>query len=207
MKNNYSLEYLFSLVSENKKEVIQRIIKNRTRYFTVVLEDINQPHNASAVLRSCDIFGIQDVNVIEQKHQFIAQNEISKGASKWVDVHSYDSITSCAQKLKKDGYTLVATTPHEKGYSLPDLPIDKKMALLFGTETTGLSDHAFSLADEYVTIPMFGFTESFNISVSVSICLYQLIMKLHASSTNWQLTEQEKKALQRVWLERILNIR
>ncbi len=201
------IDYLSTLVSDNKREAIERVLAYRTRFITVVLENILQPHNASAVIRSCDIFGIQDLQVIENDTAFRAQTAIAKGATKWVDIHRYGSTKQCITQLKKNGYRVVAATPHERGYTLDELPINRKTALLFGTEVTGLSDEAIALADDYVTIPMFGFTESFNISVSAAICLHTLIMKLHASTIDWHMPEREKKALQLEWLQRILHIK
>ena len=172
----------------------------------MVLEGIGQVHNASAVLRSCDIFGIQNIHVVERGRKFRTDNEVSKGAGKWLDISQHESIESCAAVLKNDGYTLVAATPHTRGYILSELPITKKIALMFGTEVSGLSKQALALADEFVTIPMFGFTESFNISVSTSICLYELMNEVRNSSITWQLQPKEKQEVQRVWLERVLHM-
>ncbi len=201
------IDYLLSLVSDNKRKIIEKVLKHRTRHIAIVLENILQPHNASAVIRSADIFGVQDLHVVENETIFRAQTTIAKGANKWVDIQRYETTKECIFQLKKDGYRIVATTPHERGYTLDDLPINQKMALLFGTETSGLSAEAIELADDYVTIPMFGFTESFNISVSAAICLHTLIMKLHASSIAWHMPEDEKRALQLEWLQRILHIK
>ncbi len=201
------IAYLSTLVSENKRDLIKKVLAYRTRYLTVALEDITQPHNASAVIRSCDIFGVQNMHVIESEQAFNALNAVAKGASKWVDLYRYKNTKECVATLKKNGYRVVATTPHERGYTLSELPINQKIALLFGTEITGLSDESIALADDFVTIPMFGFTESFNISVSAAICLYQLITKIHASDIAWQLSSAEEETLQREWLQRILHIK
>ncbi len=207
MPSKDDIAYLSTLVSENKRKLIAKVLEYRTRYLTVALEDITQPHNASAVIRSCDIFGVQDMHVIESEQAFNAINTVAKGASKWIDLYRYKNTKECITTLKKNGYRIVATTPHERGYTLSELPINQKIALLFGTEITGLSDESIALADDFVTIPMFGFTESFNISVSAAICLYHLITKIHASDIAWQLTSAEKETLQREWLQRILHIK
>ena len=199
--------YLSTLVSENKRQLIARIIENRTRYLTVALENVTQPHNAGAVMRSCDIFGVQDLHVIESEQSFQAYNTVAKGAGKWISIERYATTKQCIAHLKKQGYRIVATTPHERGYTLSELPINKKTALFFGTEITGLSDELIAQADDFVTIPMFGFAESFNISVSAAICLYHLITQLHASDIKWRLTDAEKETLQREWLQRILHIK
>lgn len=201
------ISYLESLVSENKRNLIKEALEYRTRYLTVAVENSTNPHNASAVVRSCDIFGVQDMHVIQSNEAFKALNTVAKGASKWMDLHRYETTQSCIKKLKNDGYRIVATTPHERGYTLSELPINQKTALFFGTEITGLSDEVIDLADDFVTIPMFGFTESFNISVSAAICLYDLITRIHASDIAWQLTDAQKETLQREWLQRILHIK
>lgn len=201
------IEYLSSLVSEQKRKVIANVLQYRTRFVTTVLENITQPHNANAVIRSCDIFGVQDMHVIESDQQFQIHNTISKGAARWVDIYRYESTKECLTHLKKQGYRIVATTPHERGKTLSDLAINQKTALLFGTEIKGISDEAIALADEFVTIPMFGFTKSFNISVSAGICLHHIIMKLHLSTLHWQLSAKENEELQRVWLQKVLHIK
>lgn len=118
---------------------------------------------------------------------------------------NFENTKLCFEKLRAQGYRIVATTPHEKDKLIYDLPLETgKIALVFGTEETGLSKYAMENADEYVKIPMYGFTESFNISVSVAICLYELTKRLRASRINWQLTEEEVLDLQLNWLKRCL---
>lgn len=197
------IEQLLEYVTDNKREKMQAVLANRTRYITVVLEDLFQPHNASAALRSCDIFGVQDVHVVEAKHIFKAVSTIAMGASKWVDVHSYSSITDSIEALKKQGYRIVATTPHTDCYELPTLPLDQKTALIFGSEQTGLSEAALAQADMFVKIPMYGFVESFNVSVSVALCLYDVINRLHSSSYAWQLSDEEKQDIMLAWIRKI----
>jgi len=180
------------------------VIKDRTQYVTVILEDILQPHNASAVIRSCEIFGLQDLHVVQEKNKFLVTNTIAMGASKWIDMQQYDQIDACIKKLKKDGYRIVATTPHTKACLLPDLSINKKLALVFGTEGSGISSRVLEQADEFVKIPMFGFTQSFNVSVSVALCLYDLIMRLHQSSVDWQLNETQRIDTLLIWVRKVL---
>jgi len=116
---------------------------------------------------------------------------ISKGASKWIDFYRYKRIDHCVKELKQKGYKIVATTPHTKSCFLHELDITEKTALVFGNEAVGISKETLELADEFVTIPMVGFTESFNISVSVAICLYDITQRLRASNIDWRLSEQE----------------
>jgi tRNA (guanosine-2'-O-)-methyltransferase len=197
------IEQLLSYVTDNKREKMHAVLKNRTRYVTVVLEDLFQPHNASAALRTCDIFGVQDVHVVEAKHTFKAVSTIAMGATKWLDVHSYTSIEGAITTLKARGYRIVATTPHTNSYTLPELPLDQKTALIFGSEQTGLSEAALAHADMFVKIPMYGFVESFNVSVSVALCLYDVIQRLHQSEVAWQLSEEEKQDIMLEWIQRV----
>jgi tRNA (guanosine-2'-O-)-methyltransferase len=197
------IEQLLQYVTENKREKMQGVIAHRTRYVTIVLEDLFQEHNASAALRTADIFGVQDVHVVEGKYTFKAVPTIAMGSSKWVDVHAYTSITDSIIELKKQGYKIVATTPHTDCYELPNLPLDQKIALVFGSEQTGLSQSALAHADTFVKIPMYGFVESFNVSVSVALCLYDIIQRLQNSSIDWRLSEEEKQDLMLQWIRQV----
>jgi tRNA (guanosine-2'-O-)-methyltransferase len=179
---------------------MQAVLENRTRYITVVMEDIFQPHNASAALRSCDVFGIQDVHLVEAKYNFKPISTIAMGSAKWVDTYKHATSTDAIKKLKSNGYTIVATTPHTTSYELPTLPIDGKLALMFGSEQNGLSEEAMSQADMFLKIPMYGFVESFNVSVSVALCLYDIITRLHASEIDWRLSDSEKQNLLLKWI-------
>ena len=198
------LDYLLHFVTEQKKEKIKQVIAQRTNHVTVVLEDVFQQHNASAVVRSAECFGVQDVHIIEKRNQFLPINSVAKGSAKWISFYKYDNTQTCLQTLKKKGYKIVATVPHKKSYALHQLPIEKKTALIFGTEATGLSDEAISLADEFVTIPMYGFTESFNVSVSVAICLYDITQRLRTSDIDWELSKNEILDISLAWAKKIV---
>ncbi|TVQ71401.1 MAG: TrmH family RNA methyltransferase [Balneolaceae bacterium] len=194
-------------VSEHKKKLFQYILNNRTRFFTVVLEDIYQSQNASAVLRSCDAFGIQDVHVIENRNVFDVDKSVTIGSEKWLDVHRYrdrhvNNTEIAYRELRERGYRIVATTPHEKQVALPDYVPDQPAALVFGTEKLGLTSYAIAQADEWLHIPMHGFSESFNISVSVALCLYHLRRHLDEQKNDWNLTPEEKEVLYLLWLRK-----
>lgn len=201
------LKYLSSVVTPERLSLYNKIVENRTNYITVVLEDIFQPQNASAVLRSCDCFGIQNVHVIENRNEFQVDTEVSLGSSKWVTLNTYNekenNSLKTIQALKKEGYRIVATSPHINDVELPDFDVSKgKMALIFGSELPGISETVKREADEFLKIPMFGFTESFNISVSAAIILHHLTDKLHNTETiNWQLTEEEKTEIKIQWIK------
>lgn len=199
------LEYLSSLITPERLSLFEKIVEKRTNYLTLVLEDIFQPQNASAVLRSCDCFGIQNVHVIENRNKFEVDTEVSLGSSKWVTINKYNNKTNNAsdaiQTLRKKGYRIVATSPHTNDVELPDFDITKgKAALIFGSELPGITDTLMKQADEFLKIPMYGFTESFNISVSAAIILNHLTQKLHSSDVNWKLTDEEKTDIKIQWI-------
>ena len=202
------LDHLFSFVSENKRDLFGKIIAERTRHVTVVLEDIFQPQNASAVIRSCDVYGIQDLHIIENENQYTLNPKVVMGSSKWVDLYKYNekdnNTLSCITSLKEKGYKVYATTPHTDNYLIDNLPLDNKVALMFGTELTGLSDIAMENVDGFVKIPMYGFTESLNISVSAAITLYELSKRLRNSDIDWQLSEDEKTELLIAWSKKVV---
>ncbi len=188
---NY-LNYLENILTENRKNNFLQVLQNRTKHFTIAVEDIFQLHNTSAVMRSCEVFGIQELHVIEQKYGKTIDKEIALGAEKWVDIHRYNSNQSCVDELRKKGYQIVATTPHTDAYFLEDFDITKPSALFFGTERLGLSEDIMKQADTFIKIPMVGFTESLNISVSAAIIIQDLTNRLRRSDIAWQLSEEEK---------------
>lgn len=192
------LEFLENILTDNRKERFLNVLKNRTNHFTIAVEDIFQMHNTSAVMRSCEVFGIQELNVIEQRYGKSIDKEIAMGAQKWVDINAFDSISGCVDSLKAKGYQIIATTPHENDFLMDDFDISKPSALFFGTERDGLSEEILQKADGFLKIPMVGFTESLNISVSAAIIIQNLMNRLRNSDINWQLSEEDilKKRLQ-----------
>jgi tRNA (guanosine-2'-O-)-methyltransferase len=185
------LTFLENILTDNRKEKFLKVLHNRTKHFTIAVEDIFQMHNASAVMRSCEVFGIQELNVIEERYGKSIDKEIAMGAQKWVDISTYDNVTNCIDTLKNKGYQIIATTPHENDCLLEDFDITKPSALFFGTERDGLSDEILRKADGFLKIPMVGFTESLNISVSAAIIIQNLTNRLRNSNVAWQLTEEE----------------
>ncbi len=199
------IEYLKALVTEERMQVLQNVLNQRTRHLTVVLEDIFQPQNASAVLRTCDCFGVQDVHIIENSNEYQINPDVVLGASKWLSISNYkekdNNTKETLQMLKEKGYRIVATSPHAPDDSFAKFDVTKqKTALVFGTELTGISEVVKENADEFLKIPMYGFTESFNISVSAALLLQQLTMKLRKSEVAWQLEDEEKEKLLIEWL-------
>ncbi len=202
-------EYLAVFVTQNRLQRFEDVLQYRTRYITVVLEDIYQPHNASAVLRTCDCFGIQDVHIIENQNTYQVNPDIALGSSKWLNLISYsgsdENSPTAIKTLKEKGYRIVATTPHKEDVTLQDLSLEKgPVALIFGTEMRGITGGTLEMADEFLKIPMYGFTESFNISVSAALALFHLTEKLRNLKINWQLTENEKIDIRLNWARQVV---
>ncbi len=185
------------------------MLQYRTRHICVVLEDIYQPHNASAVLRSCDLTGILDVHIIENRNEYDINPQVALGSSKWLNLVKYNNkdnnTLEAFDTLRNSGYTIVATTPHKNAHDLDSLPLDKKVAIVFGTELTGLSDIAIDSADEHLRIPMYGFTESYNISVSAALALFTLTQRLRGGDINWKLHDNEITDTLLDWARRSIN--
>lgn len=185
------LHYLQSFLTDRRIALFDKVLKERTGHITVAVEDVYQLHNTSAVIRSCESFGVQELHVIEEINAKRIDREIAMGAQKWVDVQRHSSATTCIQSLKEQGYRIVATSPHKDAHRLEDFDVTEKAAIFFGRETEGLSDIVLDAADDFIYIPMVGFTESLNISVSAAITIQHLMSKLKASDIPWQLSEKD----------------
>ncbi|MEP0214923.1 MAG: RNA methyltransferase [Cellulophaga sp.] len=202
MTDTKLLTYLENIISEERKERFLDILKDRTNYITVAIEDVFQMHNTSAVIRSCDAFGVQTAHLIESKYSEPLDRNIAMGAQQWVSTPRYNTTTECIDTLRKDGYKIIATSPHTDSHLLDDFKIDDKIALFFGTERSGLSQEVLDKADGYVKIPMVGFSESLNISVSAAIILQHMTTELKKAVKDWELTPEEKVAIRLDWTKK-----
>jgi tRNA (guanosine-2'-O-)-methyltransferase len=201
--------HLLQFVTDEKRTRMEEVIANRTNHLRVVLEDIFQPHNASAVMRSCECFGIQHLHVIENQYKYTLNRDVALGSSNWINLHRHqdpdaDNTVACLGELRSQGFRIVATSLDASSIPLHDLPLDEKTALWFGTEEHGLSDTVLREADAHVHIPMLGFTQSFNISVSAAICLYELRTRLIEGGFDKGLSDAEQREVYRVWLRSTL---
>lgn len=185
------LTYLETYLTEERKQRFLDVLQKRTKHITVAVEDVYQLHNTSAILRSCDVFGVQELHVIEHRFGKRLDKNIAMGAEQWVDVHRYGTTADCVAKLKSEGYQIIATTPHNDSSLLPDFFPSEKSAIFFGTEKEGLSKTVMQQADGFLKIPMVGFSESLNVSVSAAIIIQQLVQKVRDSDVDWRLTEAE----------------
>jgi tRNA (guanosine-2'-O-)-methyltransferase len=199
------IDFLSGFVLEKRLELLKYVLSHRTKYMTVVLENIFQSQNASAVLRTCDCFGVQDVHIIENNNTFNVNPRVVMGASKWLTLSKYSNYPNnsieAIKQLKQSGYRIVATSPHTYEVSLNEFDLEKgKFALFFGTELTGLSKDVIDNADEFMLIPTYGFTESLNISVSAAICLHSISNRLAESNIEYKLTPNELDEILLQWL-------
>lgn len=202
--------FILPMVNDNRLALIERILADRTRYITVLLEDIYQSHNASAVLRTCDCFGIQDVHIVENRNAYELNPDVELGAAQWLTLHRYNQARNNTEQaivsLKKQGYRVIAATPHTDDVEVAELDLEAgPLAVLLGTEMKGLSEKALQLADEFVKIPMVGFTESFNISVSAAIILYELNSRMRRSAIDWKLKHSENEEIRFRWIKNSVN--
>lgn len=199
------LTYLQNFISEERWARFNEVVEHRTRFLTVAVEDVFQLHNTSATIRSCEVFGIQEAHVVETRFGKRLDKNIAMGAQQWVDVKRYESTEKCLNHLRGEGYKIIATTPHNDSCLLHDFNIDSKTALFFGTEKEGLSQTVMNNADGFLKIPMVGFTESLNISVSAAIILHHLRTQLDNSEIKWQFNEDEKLEKLLDWSKKSIN--
>jgi len=201
------LEHLGQYITEHRKSIIDQVLGLCTRHLTVVLENIYQSHNASAVVRSCECLGLQDIHIIEGITPYQVNKKVLKGSYKWVNVIRYKSgqaARMCFDALKEKGYSIVITDP------LGHIPVHEldisgsKVALVFGNEDAGVSAYARQRSDESVRIPMYGFTESMNISVSVAICIQVLMARLRAGEWTYGLAPDERDELKLSWYRKVV---
>lgn len=198
------LEHLETYLTDSRRAKFAKVLLQRTKHFTVATEDVYQLHNTSAVIRSCDVFGIQEVNIVEERNSKRIDREIAMGAQKWVDLNRFNTVQDCLLDLKQKNYQIVATTPHTNDCDLQDFDISKKSCFFFGRETEGLSQEVLNQADCYLKIPMVGFTESLNISVSAAIILQHVTTKLKQSNMDWALTEAEQLEKRLDWCKKTI---
>lgn len=204
MTDQKLLEHLQGLLTQRRIDLFEKVLTQRTDHFTVVAQDVYQLHNTSAVVRSCDVFGIQNLHIIEENLPRRIDKEIAMGAQKWVDVHRYNTSRECLHELRQQCYQIVATTPHNNSTMLADFDISKPSAIFFGTEQNGLSEEILREADASIKIPMYGFTESLNISVSAAIILQSLREKLDTSNIDWQFSEERMQEVRLAWTKKTI---
>ena len=204
--------FLSEFLTEHRRDLLPPLLLNRTRHITVVVEDIHKEHNASACLRSCDCFGVQDVHIIENRNEYQDNRQVSLGAEKWLTLKRYnepgeDNTTRCLQSLREQGYQIVMTSPHQPTCDLLSYDVTRPTALIFGNEKDGVSETGRELSDEVMRIPMYGFSESFNISVAAAVALSHLVSQMRMRNVEWSLSEVERDELILAWVRAATGMR
>ncbi|MFI3331102.1 MAG: RNA methyltransferase [Rikenellaceae bacterium] len=195
------IDYLKEFALPERCEKLKSILEERTDYMTICTENTFHPQNASALVRNCEAFGIQNINTVEVLCKFRPNVNIVKGTDKWIDLHRHKSSTEMISSLKAQGYRIVATTPHINDTTPESFDVTKgKFALVFGTEHAGISEEVIESADEFIKIPMCGFVESLNVSASAAILLYMLSRKVREGACSWQLDELTKAEILYRWM-------
>ena len=204
-QKNQLLAFLDGFLTDSRRERLNEVLDNRTSHFCVAMEDLFYERNSGAIIRTADGYGIQHIHVIEPKDSFKAKvtNIISKGAEKWVTKTQYGNLHTgtqdCIDSLGSKGYQIVATSPHVNGHTIHDFDIMKKSAFFLGAEKAGISDEIMEQADDFISMPIYGFTESFNVSVANGILLHELINRLRKSDVKWQISDEERNELMLDW--------
>ena len=195
-------EYMKGFLTEERIEVLRRTLNERTRYMTILTENTFHPQNASALVRHCEAFGLQDLHTVETRCKFNPNVNIVRGTDKWVDITRHDSTEEAIKTLKGAGYRLVATTPHRESCTPETFDVEKgPFCLVFGTEHAGVSDEIIEAADEYLRIPMCGMVESLNVSASAAILIYMLSQRMRLSpSIDWRLMEDDAREMMFRWV-------
>lgn len=202
------LDYFQQFMSGHKIDLFEQKVLDRTRHFTLVLEDLFHPHNASAILRTCDCMGIQDVHMIENNHQFKNEKDISLGSRKWLNIQRYNdsdlSSPSCINQLKEKGYTIAVLSPHHNDVTIDQYPVENKTAFILGAEKHGLTEYSLNNADYHVKVPMHGFTESYNVSITAALSMYEMTQRMRSSSLDWHLSSEEQWRVKLSWTLRTI---
>ena len=187
-------------LTEERKEVLRRTLASRTHYMRIMTDNMFHPQNASAIMRHCEAFGIQQIHTVEDRCRFDPSVNIVRGTQKWVDVEHHDTTKEALEALKSEGYRIVATTPHRCSVTPETFDVTKgKFALVFGTEHAGISDEVIEAADDFLMIPMCGMVESLNVSASAAILIYMLSQRIRQQVDGWQLSDDEQLKLLTRW--------
>ncbi|WKV11540.1 RNA methyltransferase [Marivirga harenae] len=206
--NHFLTQKFGEFLSEERKGFIESVLENRTEFMRVVLEDIRDPHNANAIIRSGECLGIQHYHIIENENAFKLGRGVSRGAIKWVDVHQYPESKTPTKDvlsdLKSKGYKIVVTSPNGNACSPEDLHLTQPFAVVMGNERDGVSEESKAMADDFVRLPMHGFTESYNVSVASGIIFYSLISKIRSLVENWQFDDQTKADYRLQWYKKCM---
>ncbi|MEC7987244.1 MAG: RNA methyltransferase [Myxococcota bacterium] len=179
---------------------MRKILSQRLSHITVIAEAIHLRHNLSAILRSAESFGVQDVHLIRPKH--MKGSSAARGAERWLDIHAYDSLNDCVDRLKSQGFQIWVADLDENAQIPEKIPLDKPVAVLMGTELTGVSEEARSCATGFIKVPMYGQTQSLNVSVATACILYALTQRCRQKLPVPYLSKNRQEEIVNRWLRR-----
>lgn len=194
---------LREFMTPERYAVLRATLSMRTRYMTVLAENMYHGQNAAALIRHCEAFGVQQMHTVETLCAFEPNPDIARGTDRWVDVRRHASTAEAVAALRSEGYRIVATTPHREDVTPETFDVGRgPFALVFGTEHAGISDEVIASADEFLRIPMCGMVESLNVSASAAILIYMLSERVRLTVGDWRMTPAEQaEALDR-WMRR-----
>jgi len=192
------------MITDDRQKRFKDVISHRFQD-VIVLENIHDPHNALAAIRNCDAFGIQTAHAVFETEKIFNPKELGKvtssSANKWVDIVCWKKSVDCYSSLREQGFKIIATIIDPKAKTLSEIDFNKqKNAIVFGNEGFGISETAKKTADELVYIPMNGFVDSINLSVSVGIALYELNRQREKSEA-FHLNQNEQDLLLKKWID------
>lgn len=196
------IEYLRGFMTEDRYELFRRTVFRRTRYVTLLAENMYHGQNAAALIRHCEAFGVQRMHTVETLCPFEPNASISRGTDRWVDVVRHASTTEALAALKCEGYRIVATTPHREDVTPETFDVGAgPFALVFGTEHAGISDEVIASADHFLRIPMCGMVESLNVSASAAILIYMLSERVRQTVPDWRMDASEQDEILLRWMQ------
>ena len=195
-------KYAFKL-TPHRRDLLTRVVDQRTRHFTVVLEDLKDPHNISAVIRTCEVFGLQDIHIISEVNPYRVARSVLKGSYKWLDIYNYSRRRRCLENLRGKGYRIAVASTAASSIALPEIDFSLPTAFYLGSETLGNHPDTLAEADLRFRIPQYGLTESMNVSVCAGVLMAALELWLREKGReNYRLPEAERRALLAVFYER-----
>jgi len=196
----------FQDLTEHRQQLFEKVAAFRTKHFCLVLEDFYDPHNISAVVRTSEVYGLQNLHIVEEDNPYRVNKAILKGSMKWLNVFLYKKREACIESLKKNGYTIAVANTHASKTIL-DLDLSKPTAFYMGAELRGNHPDTIKYADCNFILPQYGFTESLNVSVAAGVLLTYLdvYMRLRGRK-NFSLTKKEQEALILEWRNKHLGL-
>lgn len=192
---------LRGFMTGERYDTLLRALDRRTRYMTILTENTFHPQNASALVRHCEAFGLQELHTVETLCKFNPNLNIVRGTDKWIDLRRHRSTAEALASLKAEGYRIVATTPHRESCTPETFDVTRgPFCLVFGTEKQGITDEVIAAADEFLKIPMCGMVESLNVSASAAILIYMLSGRVRAQVADWALPADERTPILHRWV-------